>query len=154
MEDDDDRRSLQVAVNSLYCHEEPFLVSTPPPPPRPPPPHDGVLPPPQPPPAPPEIDIVAGGGDQVEQQGQQLAVAAAEEAVRYMVARQGCYAPSRGYLHHLLMPAGGGVAGARSRGVQYIIYVVNKLGLAASTAFNAVNYLDRFLSINCHLVIN
>ena len=78
-----------------------------------------------------------------------------------MVARQGCYAPSSDYLHHLLPAAGGGggghgggVAAARSRGVQYIIYVVNKLGLAASTAFNAVNYLDRFLSINCHLVSN
>ncbi|RLM58163.1 putative cyclin-D7-1 [Panicum miliaceum] len=72
-----------------------------------------------------------------------------------MVARQGCYAPSSTgcYLHHLLSSAGGhgGVAAARSRGVHYIIYVINKLGLAASTAFNAVNYLDRFLSINCHL---
>jgi cyclin D7, plant len=25
------------------------------------------------------------------------------------------------------------------------------LGLAAATGFNAVNYLDRFLSINCHI---
>jgi hypothetical protein len=31
---------------------------------------------------------------------------------------------------------------------------VGRLGLAAATAFNAVNYLDRFLSINCHLVTN
>jgi hypothetical protein len=27
-----------------------------------------------------------------------------------------------------------------------------RLGLTVATVFNAVNYLDRFLSINCHLV--
>ncbi|PUZ45908.1 hypothetical protein GQ55_8G262200 [Panicum hallii var. hallii] len=163
MEDDDDRRSLQV-VNSLYCHEEPLLVSSTPTPPPPAAADDddtttsrssscsstSVLPPPHQPP-----EIVVGGDHHQEQQQRQLLAAEEEEAaVRYMVARQGCYAPSRGcYLHHLLSSAGGhgGVAAARSRGVHYIIYVINKLGLAASTAFNAVNYLDRFLSINCHL---
>lgn len=29
---------------------------------------------------------------------------------------------------------------------------MGRLGLEAATAFNAANYLDRFLSINCHLV--
>ncbi|KAJ1277373.1 hypothetical protein BS78_05G290100 [Paspalum vaginatum] len=82
------------------------------------------------------------------------------------MARQRCYAPTRGYLEHLLSPlqqqlvgsppiiplvGGGGVSGARSRGVHYIIYAFGRLGLAAATVFNAVNYLDRFLSINCHL---
>ncbi|OEL26727.1 putative cyclin-D7-1 [Dichanthelium oligosanthes] len=83
------------------------------------------------------------------------------------MARQGCYAPSRGYLDHLLQQQQGrpppaapaaiipddphGVAAARSRGVHYIIYAFGRLGLSAATAFNAVNYLDRFLFINCHL---
>ena len=33
----------------------------------------------------------------------------------------------------------------------FLSQAFGRLGLAASTAFNAANYLDRFLSINCHL---
>ncbi|XP_044983595.1 putative cyclin-D7-1 [Hordeum vulgare subsp. vulgare] len=70
-------------------------------------------------------------------------------------ARERCYAPmgSAAYIHRLLHDhhQHGGVSSARTKAVHYIIYAFSRLGLAAATVINAVNYLDRFLSINCHL---
>ncbi|CAO1943913.1 unnamed protein product [Urochloa humidicola] len=142
MEDDDGISGLL-----LYCHEDPLLVSSTP--------AGGAD----------EGDAATGGISSVlllpqpaadmeivreessllaeEQQGLML--------VEHMMSKQGCYAPIKGYLDHLLQEQGAGVAAARSKGVHYIVYAFGRLGLAAATAFNAVNYLDRFLSINCHL---
>ncbi|KAL6654464.1 hypothetical protein ACP70R_007929 [Stipagrostis hirtigluma subsp. patula] len=135
MDDDDDR-----TTSLLYCHEDPLLVATPPPPASSP---------------------AAAAGDH----GPSPSVADVEELdddeellLAEYTARQRCYAPSTGYLEHLLMeeeqqPAASshGVSAARAKAVHYILYAFGRLGLAPGTAFNAVNYLDRFLSINCHL---
>ncbi|KAL6907993.1 hypothetical protein ACP4OV_002163 [Aristida adscensionis] len=134
MDDDDDER---ITTSLLYCHEEP-LLSTPPPP------------------SPPAAAAAAGAAAVVVVGGE-------EEVVAEYVARQRCYAPTTGYLHHLLADQqqqppvsasshhGGGVSTARAKALHYILYAFGRLGLAVATAFNAVNYLDRFLSINCHL---
>ncbi|CAN6226900.1 unnamed protein product [Urochloa humidicola] len=142
MEDDDGISGLL-----LYCHEDPLLVSSTP--------------------AGADEDDTATGGissvlllpqpaadmEIVREESSLLAEEQQEELmlVEHMMSKQGCYAPSRGYLDHLLQEQGAGVAAARSKGVHYIVYAFGRLGLAAATAFNAVNYLDRFLSINCHL---
>ncbi|XP_062198263.1 putative cyclin-D7-1 [Phragmites australis] len=153
MEDDSEScRSMDI-TSLLYCHEDP-LVSTPPPAS----PAAAV--------APRGDDPAAADGINVLFQSSSLAAAVIgdqqEELLMDYMARQRCYAPTRGYLDHLLTQQqqqgsssspsiSHGVSSARSRGVQYIIYAFGRLGLAAATAFNAVNYLDRFLSINCHL---
>ncbi|RCV39790.1 hypothetical protein SETIT_8G251100v2 [Setaria italica] len=140
MEDDEEGSMLlhDDASDLLYCDEDPLLVSTPPP-------ADGNGGGP----------VAAAAASVVGGDEEELGAAEQEEVLallEHMVGRQGCYAPSRGYLEHLRRQQGAaGVAAARSRGVHYIIYAFGRLGLAAATAFNAVNYLDRFLSINCHL---
>ncbi|KAF0896946.1 hypothetical protein E2562_030792 [Oryza meyeriana var. granulata] len=123
--DDDD-----TSFNSLlYCDEEPF--DSPPPPP-------------------------------LEQQQQGLVRTPDDdddEVIEYYKAKQRSYAPDRDYccyLRHLRLrqqqqSLQHGVSAARLKAVRYIIYAMGRLGLEAATAFNAVNYLDRFLSINCHL---
>ncbi|CAO2145261.1 unnamed protein product [Urochloa humidicola] len=141
MEDEDGSSLL------LYCHEDPLLVSSTPA-------------------AADEDDAATGGISSVllipqpaadmEIVGEESSLLLAEEQqelvlLEHMMSKQGRYAPSRGYLDHLLQEQGADVAAARSKGVHYIIYTFGRLGLAAATAFNAVNYLDRFLSINCHL---
>ncbi|KAG8090377.1 hypothetical protein GUJ93_ZPchr0011g27303 [Zizania palustris] len=91
-----------------------------------------------------------------------------DEVVEYYKAKERLYAPQRDgcYLRHLLLQVSSGrsppttsqpqpqhgVSAARFKAVSYIIHALSRLGLAAATAFNAVNYLDRFLSINCHLM--
>ncbi|VAH92393.1 putative cyclin-D7-1 [Triticum dicoccoides] len=110
----------------LYCDEDPFADdSTPIPPPAAP----------------------SGGDVDDVQQVVDLAMA--------YKARERCFAPvgSAAYIHRLLHDhhQHGGVSSARAKAVHYIIYAFSRLGLAAATAFNAANYLDRFLSINCHL---
>ncbi|KAL6653837.1 hypothetical protein ACP70R_008761 [Stipagrostis hirtigluma subsp. patula] len=131
MDDDDDR-----TTSLLYCHEDPLLVSTPPPPAAAPP-----------------VDGLPSSVPAVEDLDDDEELLLAEYA-----ARQRCYAPSTSYLEHLLMEqqqqqqaASHGVSAARAKAVHYILYAFGRLGLAPATAFNAVNYLDRFLSINCHL---
>ncbi|XP_015697924.1 putative cyclin-D7-1 [Oryza brachyantha] len=121
--DDDDSSTFN---SLLYCDEEPF-DSTPPPP--------------------------------EQQQRRQLAVRTPddddeEEVMEYYKAKQRSYAPQRDYcfcLQQQQQQLQHGVSTARLKAVRYIIYAMGRLGLDASTAFNAVNYLDRFLSINCHL---
>ncbi|CAD6255543.1 unnamed protein product [Miscanthus lutarioriparius] len=169
MEDDDEtssRTSSQMLNNNsiaslLYCDEDP-LVSTTPPPPPPEASSCVVLVPPQQ-----QASVLATVGD-VEEEDH------LKELLVNHLARQRFYAPTcrGGYLEHLLtpqqqqqqqqqqgsappeaaiIPGTGSASGARSRGVHYIIYAFGRLGLTVATVFNAVNYLDRFLSINCHL---
>ncbi|PNT66081.1 hypothetical protein BRADI_3g06910v3 [Brachypodium distachyon] len=86
---------------------------------------------------------------------------AVDELMREYKAKERCFAPAAGggYLRRLLHDCGGGgegglsssVSSARSKAIHYILYAYGRLGLAAATAFNAANYLDRFLAINCHL---
>uniref|UniRef100_A0A0E0MIF1 Cyclin-like domain-containing protein n=1 Tax=Oryza punctata TaxID=4537 RepID=A0A0E0MIF1_ORYPU len=92
------------------------------------------------PPPPPEQQQQAGTPD--------------DEVIEYYKAKQRWYALQRDYCcylqrHHLLLlqqqEHQHGVAAARLKAA------TGRLGLEAATAFNAVNYLDRFLSINCHL---
>jgi cyclin D7 len=117
MEDDDD-----TAASLLYCDEDPLLVSTPP---RPAAAAaadggGGVMPPlPEP--------VAAAAEAEGEEEEEEEVVALLE----HMMGRQGCYAPSRGYLDHLQLhdeqgaaAAAAGVAAARSRGVHYIVYVI------------------------------
>ncbi|KAL5205061.1 hypothetical protein ABZP36_009932 [Zizania latifolia] len=115
----------------LFCDEEPF-DSTPPPPEQ--------------------------QQQQDEQGGEVLLLHVrtpddGDEVVEYYKAKERLYAPQRDgcYLRHLLLQVSTtsqpqhGVLAARFKAA------LGRLRLAAATAFNAVNYLDRFLSINCHL---
>uniref|UniRef100_A0ACD6A361 Uncharacterized protein n=1 Tax=Avena sativa TaxID=4498 RepID=A0ACD6A361_AVESA len=122
----------------LYCDEDPFVDDSTPPPP-PPPPRAAISPSPG--------GSEGDNGDHHEQQADDLNHLMTEHK-----ARERCYAPDRstGYLHRLLQDHLG-VSSARSNAVRYIIYAFGQLGLAAATAFNAVNYVDRFLSIHCNL---
>lgn len=99
------------ASDLLYCDEDPLLVSTPPP-------ADGNGGGP----------VAAAAASVVGGDEEELGAAEQEEVLallEHMVGRQGCYAPSRGYLEHLRRQQGAaGVAAARSRGVHYIIYVI------------------------------
>ncbi|KAK3120762.1 hypothetical protein QOZ80_9AG0693330 [Eleusine coracana subsp. coracana] len=135
MEDDDATTSSLV---DLYCHEAPLMVST--------------------------LPSTEHGDADHQQQVQDLLLDNDdddESLIAEYMARQRCYAPSRSYLDHLRLsassssslPDDGTLSYARSRGVHYIVYAFGRLqlGLAASTAFNAVNYLDRFLAINYHI---
>ncbi|KAF8748512.1 hypothetical protein HU200_012912 [Digitaria exilis] len=128
-------RSNNISWSSsfLYCHEDPLLDSSTP----------GGAP------------QEAAADHQLQQQLHDDEEKLINDLLEQYIARQGYYAPSStgGYYMQLQqeLDAGAGVAAARSRGVHYILYAFGRLGLAASTAFNAVNYLDRFLSINCHL---
>lgn len=112
MEDDEEGSMLlhDDASDLLYCDEDPLLVSTPPP-------ADGNGG------GPVAAAVSVVGGDEEE-----LGAAEQEEVLallEHMMGRQGCYAPSRGYLEHLRRQQGAaGVAAARSRGVHYIIYVI------------------------------
>ncbi|KAM0860542.1 hypothetical protein ACQ4PT_046471 [Festuca glaucescens] len=121
----------------LYCDEDPFADDSTPPPPAA------------------AISPSSGGGSNGDGDHAQQAVDL--NLVMEHKSRERCYAPARstGYLHRLLHHdhhrQHGGVSGARSKAVRYIIYAFGRLGLAAATAFNAVNYLDRFLSIHCNL---
>uniref|UniRef100_A0A0D9XVS2 Cyclin-like domain-containing protein n=1 Tax=Leersia perrieri TaxID=77586 RepID=A0A0D9XVS2_9ORYZ len=74
-----------------------------------------------------------------------------EVMVELYKAKQRLFAPQRDYCSLLLQQQPHGVSSARLKAVRYIIYAMGRLGLEAATAFNAVNYLDRFLSINSHL---
>ncbi|KAM0849716.1 hypothetical protein ACQ4PT_053557 [Festuca glaucescens] len=129
--DVDDEESLL-----LYCDEDPFADDSTPPPTTP-------------------ISPSSGGGSNDDDDHAHQAVDL--NLVMEHKSRERCYAPARstGYLHRLLLHdhhrQHGGVSGARSKAVRYILYAFGRLGLAAATAFNAVNYLDRFLSIQCHL---
>ncbi|BAT15414.1 Os11g0706801 [Oryza sativa Japonica Group] len=122
--DDDDDTSFNNSLD-LYCDEDPF-DSTPPPPPPPP--------------------------EQQQQAGTTTPDDIDDEVMEYYKAKQRCYALQiRDYCcylqcHHLLLQQQQhGVAAARLKAA------MGRLGLEAATAFNAANYLDRFLSINCHL---
>ncbi|KAK1647613.1 hypothetical protein QYE76_065418 [Lolium multiflorum] len=120
----------------LYCDEDPFADDSTPPPPAA------------------AISPSSGGGSNGDGDHPQQALDL--NLVMEHKSRERCYVPARstGYLHRLLDHGhqhGGGVSGARSKAVRYIIYAFGRLGLAAATAFNAVNYLDRFLSIHCNL---
>ncbi|URE11980.1 Cyclin, N-terminal domain [Musa troglodytarum] len=70
-----------------------------------------------------------------------------DDILRDLLRREHRYLPCHDYSHQLhrssYLPA------ARTRAMQYIILVCNRLDLATGTAFNAVNYLDRFISMNC-----
>uniref|UniRef100_A0ACD6AN21 Uncharacterized protein n=1 Tax=Avena sativa TaxID=4498 RepID=A0ACD6AN21_AVESA len=124
----------------LYCDEDPFVDdSSTPPPPQPPPP--AAIPP-----------SSGGRSSEGDHHHEQQQAADLNHLMSEHKARERCYAPDRptGYLHRLLHDHLG-VSGARSKAVRYIIYAFGRLGLAAATAFNAVNYLDRFLSIHCNL---
>ncbi|XP_062182210.1 putative cyclin-D7-1 [Phragmites australis] len=138
-EDDNDEGCL------LYCHEEP-LVSTPAEAggPRRDPADDGIISI-ELPGRPSSVAAVVVGDEEDDHQ--------LDEILMDYMARQRCYAPSRSYLEQLMQgsASASSISHARSRGVCYITYAFGRLGLAAATAFNAVNYLDRFLSINCHL---
>ncbi|KAF3320917.1 Thaumatin-like protein [Carex littledalei] len=59
--------------------------------------------------------------------------------------REKDYTPCNGYSMKLDVSAN--LRAARSKAVQYIIDVCKRLDVSATTVFNAVNYLDRFLSL-------
>jgi hypothetical protein len=100
MEVDDDERCTSLL---LYCDEDPFVDDSTPPPP--------ILPP---------SGGSEGDGDHAQQ-------AVDLDLMIERKARERCYAPARstGYLHRLLLhdQHGGGVSGARSNAVRYIVYV-------------------------------
>ncbi|CAL9187955.1 unnamed protein product [Musa hybrid cultivar] len=108
----------------LLCDEEPFVLSPTPPPAR-------ASPSSSPPPS-----MVTSA-----------AVEDRDVILHDLLRREHRYLPCHGYSHQLhrssYLPA------ARTRAIQYIILVCNRLNLATGTAFNAVNYLDRFISMNC-----
>jgi hypothetical protein len=102
--DNDESRSTSLL---LYCDEDPFVDdSTPPPPPV-------AI-------SPPSVGS-EGDGDHAQQTAVDLNLMIERKA------RERCYAPARstGYLHRLLLhdQHGGGVSGARSNAVRYIVYV-------------------------------
>ncbi|XP_038980985.1 putative cyclin-D7-1 [Phoenix dactylifera] len=68
------------------------------------------------------------------------------QAFQDYILREHQYGPCVGYskqLHHFAH-----LSTARTKAIRYIILVCSRLGLATGTAFNAVNYLDRFFSMN------
>ncbi|RRT44926.1 hypothetical protein B296_00053358 [Ensete ventricosum] len=110
----------------LFCDEEPFVLS-----PTPPPPPARASPSSSPPPS-----MVSSA-----------AVEDRDVMLHDLLRREHRYLPCHGYSHQLhrssYLPA------ARTRAIQYIVLVCNRLNLATGTAFNAVNYLDRFISMTC-----
>ncbi|KAG6535218.1 hypothetical protein ZIOFF_000183 [Zingiber officinale] len=68
-----------------------------------------------------------------------------------LLQREHIYSPSRGYHERLHQTSH--LPLARTRAIQYIISVCSRLNLGAGTTFNAVNYLDRFISMNSTVVI-
>ncbi|CAM0874249.1 unnamed protein product [Alopecurus aequalis] len=137
MKDDDGSTKSSTSSLLLYCDEDPFVDDSTPPPAA-------------------AVSPSSGGpkGDDDDHHHHHHAQQVVDLMVEYK-ARERSYAPVRttGYLQRLLhdQHQHGGVSSARSKAVHYIIYAFGRLGLAVATAFNAVNYLDRFLSINCHL---
>jgi hypothetical protein len=101
MEVDDEERCTSLL---LYCDEDPFVDDSTPPPPPISPPSGGS----------------EGDGDHAQQ-------AVDLNLMTEHKARERFYAPARstGYLHRLLLhdQHGGGVSGARSNAVRYIVYV-------------------------------
>ncbi|KAG1337843.1 putative cyclin-D7-1 [Cocos nucifera] len=69
------------------------------------------------------------------------------QAFQDYILRERQYAPCVGYSKHLHRFTH--LSTARIKAIRYIILVSSRLGLATGTAFNAVNYLDRFFSMNC-----
>ncbi|XP_074580821.1 cyclin-D2-1-like [Curcuma longa] len=63
-----------------------------------------------------------------------------------LLEREHIYAPCRGYRERLHQTSD--LPLARNRAIRYIISVCRRLNLGVVTAFNAVNYLDRFISMN------
>ncbi|CAL9098172.1 unnamed protein product [Musa textilis] len=70
-----------------------------------------------------------------------------DNSLRDLLEREHQHAPRRGYLDHLRQSSN--LSAARTRAVRYIVQVCSRLNLATGTAFSAVNYLDRFISMNC-----
>ncbi|CAL9057707.1 unnamed protein product [Musa banksii] len=70
-----------------------------------------------------------------------------DNSLRDLLEREHQYAPRRGYLAYLRQSSN--LSAARTRAVRYIAQVCSRLNLATGTAFSAVNYLDRFISMNC-----
>ncbi|XP_010922972.1 putative cyclin-D7-1 [Elaeis guineensis] len=71
------------------------------------------------------------------------------QAFQDYILRERHYAPCVGYSEHLHRFTH--LSTARTKAIRYIILVCSRLGLATGTAFNAVNYLDRFFSMNCRM---
>ncbi|KAJ8477900.1 hypothetical protein OPV22_021627 [Ensete ventricosum] len=63
-----------------------------------------------------------------------------DTSLRDILQREHQYAPRRGYLDHLRRSSN--LSAAKTRAV------CSRLNLATGTAFSAVNYLDRFISMN------
>ncbi|CAL9119009.1 unnamed protein product [Musa acuminata var. zebrina] len=70
-----------------------------------------------------------------------------DNSLRDLLEREHQYTPRRGYLAYLRQSSN--LSAARTRAVRYIAQVCSRLNLATGTAFSAVNYLDRFISMNC-----
>ncbi|XP_042446164.1 putative cyclin-D7-1 [Zingiber officinale] len=112
----------------LLCDEEPFLGS-----PIPSPRHFG-----------PQISsssALSRSSQPVADDGVEL-----ENFLFDLLQREHIYLPSRGYHERLHQTSH--LPLARARAIQYIISVCSRLNLGTGTTFNAVNYLDRFISIN------
>ncbi|XP_074577424.1 putative cyclin-D7-1 [Curcuma longa] len=63
-----------------------------------------------------------------------------------LLQREHIFLPSHGYHERLHQTSRLPVA--RTRAIQYIVSVCSRLNLGVGTTFNAVNYLDRFVSMN------
>nr|QYW07133.1 cyclin D7-1 [Dimocarpus longan] len=60
--------------------------------------------------------------------------------------KESCYLPEPGYVDYLL--SNNDLMQSRSRAIQWFIKSRSRLNLSFVTVFNAVNYLDRFISMN------
>ncbi|MBA0781765.1 hypothetical protein Gotri_002655, partial [Gossypium trilobum] len=71
-----------------------------------------------------------------------------EQALVICLKKEFSYMPEAGYLDYLQSK---NLVFARFRAVQWLIKTCTRLNLSIGTVFNAVNYLDRFLSMSqCH----
>ncbi|KAG6530963.1 hypothetical protein ZIOFF_004733 [Zingiber officinale] len=126
-------RLMENSSICLLCDEEPFLGS-----PIPSPRHFG-----------PQISsssALSRSSQPVADDGVEL-----ENFLFDLLQREHIYLPSRGYHERLHQTSH--LPLARARAIQYIISVCSRLNLGTGTTFNAVNYLDRFISINSTVVI-